>query len=87
MSRVTMTEGQLRSVDFEILYGSFGADDPNLGSALEDTELGVFTAAFTFPSVPRGRARLRVGVTATHSRAECDELIEKLLSARDELPF
>ncbi len=36
MSRVTVTEEHLRSVVFEILDESFGVDDPDLGSALED---------------------------------------------------
>lgn len=86
-SRLRVAGIDLGDTSSQVLPVMIGSEDTAIRVAHRLIELGVFTAAFTFPSVPRGRARLRVGVTATHSRAECDELIEKLLSARDELPF
>lgn len=51
------------------------------------TDRGLFTAAFMAPSVPRMKARLRIGVTARHCRAELDELVDALLAARRKFAF
>ena len=37
-------------------------------------EQGIFVPAIRYPTVARGRARLRVTVTAAHSRADISEL-------------
>ena len=39
---------------------------------------GVFAQSITFPTVPRGRARIRTIVTATHSREDLDFALTKM---------
>ncbi len=44
-------------------------------------EEGIFAAAQTFPLVPRGKARIRLIITAAHSREDLDfalSVIEKI---------
>jgi 7-keto-8-aminopelargonate synthetase-like enzyme len=48
---------------------------------------GVFAAAFVYPHVPAGTGRLRVGVTAGHTTAECELLVELLTRAKREFDF
>jgi glycine C-acetyltransferase len=43
------------------------------GSLLEE---GVLALAIVYPTVPRGRARLRTMPSAMHSRADLDEALE-----------
>jgi glycine C-acetyltransferase len=39
-------------------------------------EHGVFAMAIGFPTVPQGKARIRVMISAAHSRADLDEGLE-----------
>jgi len=39
-------------------------------------EQGVFAMALGFPTVPRGKARIRVMISAAHSRANLDQGLE-----------
>ncbi|HEX8868360.1 MAG TPA: pyridoxal phosphate-dependent aminotransferase family protein [Lentzea sp.] len=48
---------------------------------------GVFAAAFVYPHVPAGTGRLRVGITAGHTTAECERLVELLIRAKHEFGF
>ena len=77
----------LADTSSQVLPVMIGSEDTTIRVAHWLIEHGVFAAAFTFPNVPRGKGRLRVGVTAAHTRAECDELIDTLLLARAEYPF
>jgi len=36
-------------------------------------ELGVFAMSIGFPTVPRGKARIRVMISASHSRDDLDQ--------------
>ncbi len=38
---------------------------------------GIFVVGFSYPVVPRGQARIRVQVSAAHSRQELEEAVEK----------
>jgi glycine C-acetyltransferase len=40
-------------------------------------EEGVFAMPLGFPTVPRGKARIRVMISATHTRADLDTGLEK----------
>lgn len=40
-------------------------------------EEGVFAMPLGFPTVPRGKARIRVMISATHSQADLDQALEK----------
>ncbi|MFN2451536.1 MAG: glycine C-acetyltransferase [Candidatus Dormibacteria bacterium] len=52
-------------------------------TALSDalTERGVFAQGIGFPTVPRGRARVRTIVSAVHSRAQLDRALEAFATA------
>ncbi len=48
-------------------------------------EQGVFAMAIGFPTVPKGRARLRVMLSAAHSRADLDEGLAAFAQVGQEL--
>jgi glycine C-acetyltransferase len=48
-------------------------------------ELGVFAQSIGFPTVPRGRARVRTIVTAEHSRENLDAALKAFGTAGREL--
>jgi glycine C-acetyltransferase len=48
-------------------------------------EQGVFAMAIGFPTVPMGKARIRVMISATHSEQDLDFGIEKFVSIGKEL--
>jgi glycine C-acetyltransferase len=50
-------------------------------------ELGVYVVGFFFPVVPKGTARIRVQVSAAHSKADLDFAIEKFAIVKKELGF
>ena len=43
---------------------------------------GVYVVAFSFPVVPRGRARIRVQLSAAHSEADVRECVDAFVAAR-----
>jgi glycine C-acetyltransferase len=45
---------------------------------------GVYVVAFSFPVVPHGKARIRTQMSAAHSRAQLDQVIQAFgLAGRD----
>ncbi|TVQ26527.1 MAG: aminotransferase class I/II-fold pyridoxal phosphate-dependent enzyme, partial [Spirochaetaceae bacterium] len=48
-------------------------------------ELGVYVIGFSFPVVPKGAARIRMQVSAAHTREQLDYTIEQLRVVRDEI--
>ncbi|HET7397154.1 MAG TPA: glycine C-acetyltransferase [Intrasporangium sp.] len=44
---------------------------------------GVYVIAFSYPVVPKGRARIRVQLSAAHSEADVRACVEAFVSARD----
>lgn len=48
---------------------------------------GILVSAMVPPTVPPGGARIRLGITALHGRAELDRMISLLLEARDVFGF
>ena len=46
---------------------------------------GVYAIGFFYPVVPQGKARVRVQVSAAHSRADLDFAIGAFTKVRDEL--
>ncbi|MDQ2623976.1 MAG: glycine C-acetyltransferase [Actinomycetota bacterium] len=44
---------------------------------------GVYVVAFSFPVVPRGEARIRVQLSAAHSRADVGRAVAAFVAARD----
>lgn len=48
-------------------------------------EKGVYVVGFSYPVVPQGKARIRVQVSAAHSRDDLDRAIEAFTAVRSEL--
>jgi len=48
-------------------------------------ELGVYVIGFSFPVVPKGKARIRVQISAAHSHEDLEFAIAQFVSARDAL--
>ncbi len=46
---------------------------------------GIYVIGFSFPVVPRGAARIRVQISAAHTRADLDFAIEKMAAAQKRL--
>ena len=47
-------------------------------------ELGVYVIAFSFPVVPREKARIRTQISASHSREDLDFALECFARVRAE---
>ena len=62
-------------------------DGARLATRIADHMLsnGVYVIAFSFPVVPRGRARIRVQLSAAHTDDEIDRCVAAFVSARDEV--
>lgn len=46
---------------------------------------GVYVVAFSYPVVPKGRARIRTQVCASHTKEDIDFVIQCLKESRDEI--
>ena len=83
--RTRMTEA-----GFDVLAGEhpivpvmFG--DANLAARMADTMLehGVYVIAFSYPVVPKERARIRVQLSAAHSADDVETCVRAFVAARD----
>ena len=63
----------------------FGDAQPAVKMAEKLLEKGVYVIPFSFPVVPKGKARIRTQVSAAHSKEDLDFAIEKFREAKDEL--
>lgn len=61
--------------------------DAALASQMADRmlELGVYVVGFSYPVVPLGKARIRVQMSAAHSRADLEFAVDKFTQAQAEL--
>ena len=73
---------KMSSLGFTILPGEHPIVPIMLGDELKTVELakavndqGIFVVGFSFPVVPRGEARIRVQVTAAHTRDQLDRAV------------
>jgi glycine C-acetyltransferase len=88
----TQFRGLMEVAGFDLLPGThpitpvmFAGED----GALRATRIaehmladGVYVVAFSFPVVPRGRARIRVQLSAAHSEADVRRCVEAFVAAR-----
>jgi glycine C-acetyltransferase len=81
---------KMTALGFSILPGEhpiapvmFG--DAELATKMADRllELGVYVIGFSFPVVPKGKARIRVQLSAAHSREDLELAVAKFVAARD----
>lgn len=63
----------------------FGEAQPAVKMAEALLEKGVYVIPFSFPVVPKGKARIRTQVSAAHSKEDLDLAIEKFAEAKAEL--
>lgn len=86
---------QMEAAGFEILPGShpihavmFPGEDgarEAVAVAARMLELGVYVTAFSFPVVPRGKARIRVQLSAAHSEEDVRECVKAFIQARQDV--
>lgn len=50
-------------------------------------ELGIYAIGFFYPVVPQGKARIRVQISAAHTRADLDKAVSAFSQAQEELNY
>jgi glycine C-acetyltransferase len=83
---------ELSKIGLEILPGEhpivpvmFGDAMPAVKMAESLLKKGVYVIPFSFPVVPKGRARIRTQVSAAHSREDLQFAVEKFAESKAEL--
>ncbi|HEY7929413.1 MAG TPA: glycine C-acetyltransferase [Steroidobacteraceae bacterium] len=83
---------QMSAQGFEILPGEHPIVPVMMGEARAALQLaerllekGIYVVAFSYPVVPRDRARIRVQISAAHSREDLDLAVRMFAEARAEL--
>ena len=83
---------KIAGIGLEVLTGEhpivpvmFGDAHPAVAMAESLLQKGVYVIPFSFPVVPKGKARIRTQVSAAHSKDDLDFAIEKFAEAKDEL--
>ena len=83
---------KIQAIGLEVLPGEhpivpvmFGEAQPAVKMAEALLAKGVYVIPFSFPVVPKGKARIRTQVSAAHSKEDLDSAIEKFAEAKSEL--
>lgn len=83
---------KIAGIGLEVLQGEhpivpimFGEAIPAVKMAEKLLEKGVYVIPFSFPVVPKGKARIRTQVSAAHSKEDLDFAVEKFAEAKAEL--
>jgi len=83
---------RVNSLGFEVLPGEHPIVPVMLGEARLAAEMaekllekGIYVIGFSYPVVPKGEARIRLQMSAAHSRDDLDFALEKLAEVRAEL--
>jgi glycine C-acetyltransferase len=83
---------RISEIGFDILPGEHPIVPVMLGDAARATKMaelllkkGVYVVAFSFPVVPKEKARIRVQLSAVHSRDDLEFAIAQFAAARSEL--
>jgi len=81
---------QMSAAGFTLLPGEhpivpvmFADEHEAVRMAAELFKLGIYVVAFSYPVVPMGKARIRVQVCATHTKADIDTCVAAFISARN----
>ena len=61
--------------------------DENLAGeyAKKMREKGIYVVAFSYPVVPKGKARIRTQVCANHTKQDIDLVVKSLIETREEI--
>ncbi len=83
---------QMAKTGFEVLPGTHPIVPVMIGDAARATALaelllkkGIYVIAFSYPVVPKGKARIRVQLSAAHSRADLEAAVRCFSEAKREL--
>ena len=83
---------QMTGAGFDILPGTHPITPIMLGDARRATEMasrlleaGVYVIAFSYPVVPKNQARIRVQLSASHSREDLEFAVRTFIQVRDSL--
>lgn len=86
-------EALMREARFDVLPGTHpirpvmfpGDDGARQATQIADRmlEAGVYVIAFSFPVVPRDKARIRVQLSASHSERDVRDCVQAFIDARD----
>ena len=81
---------QMAAAGFTLLPGEhpivpvmFADEHEAVRMAAELFKLGIYVVAFSYPVVPMGKARIRVQVCATHTKADIDICVAAFVAARE----
>ena len=81
---------QMAAAGFTLLPGEhpivpvmFADEHEAVRMASELFKLGIYVVAFSYPVVPMGKARIRVQVCATHTKADIDTCVAAFVTARN----
>ncbi len=92
MELTSYYRNKLKENDFDIIEGSHPIvpimlyDEKTAGEfARKMREKGIYVVAFSYPVVPKGKARIRTQVCANHSKQDIDKVIDALIKTREEL--
>lgn len=82
---------QMTAAGFTLLPGEhpivpvmFADEHEAVRMASELFKLGIYVVAFSYPVVPMGKARIRVQVCATHTKADIDSCVAAFVAARNQ---
>lgn len=83
---------KIASLGLEVLPGEhpivpvmFGEAEPAVKMAEKMLEKGVYVIPFSFPVVPKGKARIRTQVSAAHSKEDLDFALNAFAESKSEL--
>ena len=82
MKEALLAEGLQARGDAHIIAWEIGAEKRTVKMAQELLKRGIFALAARYPTVPRGRAMLRLGMTALHAPDDVGAFIAALRDIR-----
>ncbi|MGI8495444.1 MAG: aminotransferase class I/II-fold pyridoxal phosphate-dependent enzyme, partial [Pyrinomonadaceae bacterium] len=82
---IAKTGLEVLSGEHPIVPVMFGDANPAVKMAELLLQKGVYVIPFSFPVVPKGKARIRTQVSAAHSREDLQFAVEKFAEAKAEL--
>ncbi len=91
-ANTALFRSKMTAAGFDILPGDHPIAPVMIGDAARAAELadlllarGIYVVGFSFPVVPRGKARIRVQLSAAHSTADVERAVAAFAEARDKL--